>query len=197
MTWDDKTVTKLKRLWADGLSASQCAMRLGSTFTRNMVISKVHRMGLAKRESTKRLKTVSGRNSGWHKTKTKAAKPVKKARAAGPAAAVFQAEPFVSRGIDVPESERKTLDDLGDRDCRFPYGDGPFTFCARQKVTGLPYCAEHVAIAYRPPEIKSKPAANRVPVAAGGQTGVGGGMGSGENDNAAGGARAEDLEGVE
>ncbi|KAB2849212.1 MAG: GcrA cell cycle regulator, partial [Hyphomicrobiaceae bacterium] len=44
MSWTDDRVEVLKKLWAEGLSASQIASRLGSV-TRNAVIGKVHRLG--------------------------------------------------------------------------------------------------------------------------------------------------------
>ena len=44
MAWNDERVELLKKLWADGLSASQIAGRLGGV-TRNAVIGKVHRLG--------------------------------------------------------------------------------------------------------------------------------------------------------
>ena len=46
MSWTDERVELLKKLWADGLSASQIASKLGEV-TRNAVIGKVHRLGLA------------------------------------------------------------------------------------------------------------------------------------------------------
>src|SRR5436305_6152888 len=47
-TWTDERVERLKKLWADGLSASQIAGELGG-ITRNAVIGKVHRLGLSGR----------------------------------------------------------------------------------------------------------------------------------------------------
>src|SRR3954463_13065323 len=47
-TWTDERVERLKKLWADGLSASQIAGELGGV-TRNAVIGKVHRLGLSGR----------------------------------------------------------------------------------------------------------------------------------------------------
>jgi len=47
-TWSDDRVELLKKLWADGLSASQIAGELGG-ITRNAVIGKVHRLGLSGR----------------------------------------------------------------------------------------------------------------------------------------------------
>jgi GcrA cell cycle regulator len=48
MGWTDERVDQLKSLWTEGLSASQIARVLGGV-TRNAVIGKVHRLGLAGR----------------------------------------------------------------------------------------------------------------------------------------------------
>lgn len=48
MSWTDERVETLKRMWAEGLSASQIAKDLGGV-TRNAVIGKVHRLGLSNR----------------------------------------------------------------------------------------------------------------------------------------------------
>lgn len=50
MEWTEERIAALQRLWAQGLSASQIAERLGSV-TRNAVIGKAHRLGLASRPS--------------------------------------------------------------------------------------------------------------------------------------------------
>ena len=46
MGWTDERVSMLKKLWLEGLSASQIAKQLGGV-TRNAVIGKVHRLGLS------------------------------------------------------------------------------------------------------------------------------------------------------
>jgi GcrA cell cycle regulator len=46
--WTDERVERLKKLWQDGLSASQIAKQLGGV-TRNAVIGKVSRLGLSGR----------------------------------------------------------------------------------------------------------------------------------------------------
>ncbi|MGZ5850479.1 MAG: GcrA family cell cycle regulator, partial [Methyloceanibacter sp.] len=53
MAWNDERVELLKKLWAEGLSASQIASRLGGV-TRNAVIGKVHRLGLSGRATSSR-----------------------------------------------------------------------------------------------------------------------------------------------
>ena len=53
MTWTDDRIETLKHYWQDGFSASQIAQRLGEV-TRNAVIGKVHRLGLAGRGNSSR-----------------------------------------------------------------------------------------------------------------------------------------------
>jgi len=48
MSWTDDRIDSLKRLWGDGLSASQIATQLGG-ISRNAVIGKVHRLKLESR----------------------------------------------------------------------------------------------------------------------------------------------------
>ena len=52
MSWTDERVELLRKLWQDGLSASTIAREMGGAITRNAVIGKVHRMGLAGRTKT-------------------------------------------------------------------------------------------------------------------------------------------------
>src|ERR1700728_3629095 len=52
MAWTDEIVEQLKQHWIDGKSASQIASLLGNGVTRNAVIGKVHRLGLAGRAKT-------------------------------------------------------------------------------------------------------------------------------------------------
>lgn len=68
MSWTDERVEVLRKMWGEGLSASQIAKELGGV-TRNAVIGKVHRMGLSNRAAS-----------------AAAAKPETKAKPATPAA---------------------------------------------------------------------------------------------------------------
>ena len=53
--WSDERVELLKKLWADGLSASRIATEPGEV-TRNAVIGKAQRLGLESRAVTRRIK---------------------------------------------------------------------------------------------------------------------------------------------
>src|SRR5258706_5925282 len=70
MAWTDERVEQLKKLWSEGLSASQIAGRLGGV-TRNAVIGKVHRLGLSGRATTSRMKS--------HRSRPRAALTAKRA----------------------------------------------------------------------------------------------------------------------
>ncbi len=52
MSWTEERVEILKKLWAEGKSASQIAKELGGV-TRNAVIGKIHRLGLSNRDGGK------------------------------------------------------------------------------------------------------------------------------------------------
>ncbi|HDL16571.1 MAG TPA: GcrA cell cycle regulator, partial [Rhizobiales bacterium] len=73
MAWTDDRVELLKKLWAEGLSASQIAGQLGGV-TRNAVIGKVHRLGLSGRATTSRTKAPRTRRRTAHAT-NRAARP--------------------------------------------------------------------------------------------------------------------------
>ena len=77
MAWTDERVELLKKLWAEGLSASQIAARLGGV-TRNAVIGKAHRLGLTGKHGGSSLKRARAFRPGrsdqqrWRKPKTRA-----------------------------------------------------------------------------------------------------------------------------
>ena len=155
MSWNDERVETLKKLWSEGLSASQIAGRIGGV-TRNAVIGKVHRLGLSGRAPTSR--TATARPRPRIAAPRRPVKP--RFQTLGNVAvrsSTFQleAEPYVSsyEEIEIPVSERKSLLDLAEASCRWPIGDpqhAEFHFCNRSKVTGLPYCEFHGRRAFQP-----------------------------------------------
>lgn len=158
MAWTDERVELLKKLWAEGLSASQIAGRLGSV-TRNAVIGKVHRLGLSGRATTSRMKS--------HRPRPRmAAKRMAKTRYAptgNPALrALYQeAEAYQppAEELVIPLAERKTIQTLSECSCRWPIGDpqtAEFHFCGKEKVMGLPYCEFHARRAFQPPQTRRR-----------------------------------------
>lgn len=169
MAWTDDRVDLLKKLWAEGLSASQIAGRLGSV-TRNAVIGKVHRLGLSGRATTSRMKS--------HRPRQRmAAKRLAKSRYAtigNPALrALYNAETNVylppTEELVIPVAERKSIQTLTEVTCRWPIGDPQnteFHFCGKNKVPGLPYCEFHARRAFQPPQSRRRDRAVAEPVQA-------------------------------
>ena len=155
MAWTDDRVELLKKLWAEGLSASQIAGRLGSV-TRNAVIGKVHRLGLSGRATTSRMKS--------HRPRARlASKRMAKSRfsALGNPAfrALYRAEvdAYVppEEELVIPLNERKYIQTLSECHCRWPIGDpqvADFHFCGKNKVPGLPNSEFHARRAFQPPQ---------------------------------------------
>ncbi|KND49339.1 MAG: GcrA cell cycle regulator [Parcubacteria bacterium C7867-008] len=153
MGWTDERVELLKKLWQDGLSASQIAKQLGGV-TRNSVIGKVHRLGLSGRATpSKPQRTVF---KAPRPTRPVTAKPSAPRRIAEPVAAAPARTPLYC----VDESPgTATIITLGAHMCKWPIGDPSldnFTFCGRRSEEGGPYCHEHSCVAYQPAQAKKK-----------------------------------------
>lgn len=160
MVWNDDRVEQLKKLWADGLSASQIAAQLGEV-TRNAVIGKVHRLGLATRASSNR---TSSSRLRMRQAQPRRQHVQQRQRVAHVGNTAFrqmleadqsQGQPQIIEELDIPVAERKTLQDLTECMCRWPIGDpqqADFYFCGRNKVAGLPYCEHHARRAFQPPQ---------------------------------------------
>jgi GcrA cell cycle regulator len=158
-TWTDERVETLKKLWGEGLSASQIATEIGGGITRNAVIGKVHRLGLSGRGKAKappparpKAKAVPAPSAP-----APAPRPAAIVTPPPPALAVEAApEPApvaVADEVGLPLSERVTIMDLRESMCRWPMGDPTkpeFRFCGARSVTGLPYCSHHAQVAYQP-----------------------------------------------
>ena len=160
MVWNDDRVEQLKKLWADGLSASQIAAQLGEV-TRNAVIGKVHRLGLATRASSNRtnssrlrLRQAQPRRQVQQRQRVSHVGNTAFRQMLESDASPMGHTPIVEE-IEIPLAERKTLQDLTEGMCRWPIGDpqlADFHFCGRNKVTGLPYCETHARRAFQPPQ---------------------------------------------
>ena len=59
---------------------------------------------------------------------------------------------------DDPSTAPIMLSALVESSCRYPIGDAhPIAFCGRAKERGLPYCGEHAAACYQPPQPERRP----------------------------------------
>jgi GcrA cell cycle regulator len=167
LTWTEDRVEVLKRLWAEGLSASQIAAKLGHGVTRNAVIGKVHRLNLAGRQTAPRAqspRTVARKERvpgmGGMRSPSQPSMPTAGANALKSYAApqinprlAPLPEPKPLRLVDLPKDGRITILHLSDKTCKWPIGDPnheDFCFCGHGPRDGSPYCEYHARIAYQP-----------------------------------------------
>lgn len=165
MAWTDDRVDILKKLWAEGLSASQIANRLGGV-TRNAVIGKVHRLGLSGRTTTSRAKAPRPRRRAAPKTANRGGGGFRtsgnlalKTYQDTDAVAEQQLMPALVEELVIPLEERASILTLKESMCRWPIGDpgeNDFHFCGRSSDQSAPYCEYHSRVAYQPPQSRRK-----------------------------------------
>jgi GcrA cell cycle regulator len=140
MSWTDERVDQLKSLWTEGLSASQIARALGGV-TRNAVIGKVHRLGLAGRAAPSRIERPRLPSAPRLNVRLHAPEPV-----------VVEEDPIV-----MEDGNFATVLTINNAMCRWPIGDpseNEFHFCGRKPKTGSPYCEAHARKAYQPQQMR-------------------------------------------
>ena len=166
MNWTDERVELLKKLWAEGLSASQIATQLGGV-SRNAVIGKVHRLKLSGRgrtsSSTPRPKKTASTSGSRPSPRTQ--RPVTTSGGATALQARFDAEPDAQaqirpqENVVIPIPLKLKLVELGERTCKWPIGDPlaeDFAFCGNDVGECGPYCTYHSRLAYQPANERRK-----------------------------------------
>ena len=162
MSWTDERVELLRKLWTEGLSASQIAAELANGISRNAVIGKVHRLGLSGRAKAPAAAPARPRlarpvASAPRPAPERVANPISRganALAFEPMALPAEAlDPRPVEEVVIPISERVTIMELREGMCRWPLGDptsADFGFCGARGTIGDPYCTYHASIAYQP-----------------------------------------------
>lgn len=146
--WTESCVDQAKVRWAQGWSASQIARELAGApfnqrFTRNAVVGKLHRLGLARRSDPHRPVSVRA-----IKERRKLA-PIPKKRIKPPA---FVAEPYIERAPPKrgPNAVR-FMDRAPDQCARFCEGEeGALGFVCGEPVHAIAWCRDCFRAVYRP-----------------------------------------------
>lgn len=142
--WGEASVERLTQLWnEEGYSAAQCAralnVELGTNFSRNAVIGKATRIGLAKR----------GPSMNERRTMPRLQAPR------------LPSVPRVVRAVvEEPMEAIGGLTTLSAgaqvNACRWPMGDmipgEGYSLCGRQQMIKSPYCEGHARVAYTKPK---------------------------------------------
>ncbi|WP_354066460.1 GcrA family cell cycle regulator [Devosia sp. 2618] len=175
--WTDERVETLKKLWMEGLSASQIAGELGEGVTRNAVIGKVHRLKLsarakptnsaprarpAARPAPRRVSSPSAgiSNLGGSSAAAKPRPAMQQSRPQSIGATALAHNPEmeqqlyvapVAAELFIPEDKRLSLLQLNEHTCKWPIGDPlsrDFYFCGQHSLETGPYCDFHSRRAY-------------------------------------------------
>ena len=158
MEWTDETISRLRALWAEGLSTAEIGRRLG--VSKNAVVGKAHRLDLSARPSPIRPSPDGPRPRP----------PARRGRAPTlpPLASTSRPAPFSTAprlaGALARPAVRQSQAALGPRlqavaprpygrviTCCWPLGEPgskSFRFCDGDSVPGKPYCEEHAKLAY-------------------------------------------------
>lgn len=152
VSWDEARIEQLKKLWSEGLSASQIAGELGGV-TRNAVIGKVHRLGLSGRAKSKPAAVARPRQKVV-KAPVRTTQVVTRGNLA--MVELVDATPVEMpqrENVVVPMSRKISIMELREGVCRWPIGDpmhADFAYCGGDCSVGKTYCEAHSRMAYQP-----------------------------------------------
>jgi GcrA cell cycle regulator len=143
-TWTAERLELLKSRFEAGLSCRQIADDIG--VSRNAVIGKLNRLNLTREDNSeaRRPAQKDGAKGRRRRSVPRDQYQILKALYA-------EAEPIADEPIH--NGHCCSLLELSEQRCRWPIstpGAVDFCFCGNTPVAGLPYCAGHARLAYRP-----------------------------------------------
>lgn len=145
LTWTTERLERLKNGFEAGLSCREIAVDIG--VSRNAVIGKLSRLNLTREQS----------GDARHPARKDAAKGTRRESKPRQQYRLLQAlytgpQPATC-DEPIPNAHCCSLLELSEARCRWPIntpGAADFCFCGNTPVAGLPYCAGHSRLAYRP-----------------------------------------------
>ena len=139
MSWNQQKVDDLKKLWNEGVATSRIGEQLG--FTKNAVIGKAFRLGLERRQNSRK-KTAQNQQFS-------SATMYRESSGASTAQNIVKREPVRRRE---KFSFKKSIVGTGSfKSCQWPIGDPleeGFHYCGGQNIPTKPYCIDHYKKAY-------------------------------------------------
>jgi GcrA cell cycle regulator len=133
-TWTDEQSSVLIEMLADGRSYAEIAVALNEQFNTNYSRNAACGKGFRLRVTAPPKIKAPPRKRQRNQQRIQAVKPKPRI------------EEILLRCIEI-EPRHLTLDQLESQDCRYPFGDNPFTFCGRHIMEGRSYCVEHFRLA--------------------------------------------------
>jgi GcrA cell cycle regulator len=160
MSWTPERIELLKTL-NDGRSASDIARAMHG-ISRNAVVGKLRRLRIPLQSSLSAAQMSHNYAMKQRRAKAERAKQSQAALAVATpkksrptAAPLFKFEGLPPQSIwqSIPDTKPVSFAELEPHHCRWPVDGGS---CGCNKVSGLPYCATHAALAYAPPQRQNR-----------------------------------------
>ena len=139
MSWNQQKVDDLKKLWNEGVATSRIGEQLG--FTKNAVIGKAFRLGLERRQNSRKKTAQSQSVSSvtmYRETSV-------------PGNSQITAKREVTRRREKFSFKKSIVGTGNFKSCQWPIGDPleeGFHYCGGQNIPTKPYCIEHYKKAY-------------------------------------------------
>jgi GcrA cell cycle regulator len=141
-TWTTERVELLKQHFEAGLSCREIAAHIG--VSRNAVIGKLTRLGLTRGPTNVEQQLQA-------KAKERSPKSVPRAQYRMLQVVYANGEPAAD--VPITSASPCSLLELDQERCRWPIstpGEEGFCFCGNTPLKGMPYCAGHTRLAYKP-----------------------------------------------
>lgn len=149
--WPQHMVDRMVHLYTvDGWSCGLIADELGNGLTRCAIIGKLYRLKVSRPHGPSVSKPI------WPEGRKRTYKARNRSYAASPTERLWQLPPRIPKPrsaplaapLNEPLSLGLTFLELTKNTCKWPHGEGPFTFCGHAITTGRSYCAYHCGIAF-------------------------------------------------
>jgi GcrA cell cycle regulator len=139
MSWNQQKVDDLKKLWNEGVATSRIGEQLG--FTKNAVIGKAFRLGLERRQNSRK-KTARSQSVSSVTMYRETSAPVH---------SQMTPKREVTRRREKFSFKKSIVGTGSFKSCQWPIGDPleeGFHYCGGQNIPTKPYCIEHYKKAY-------------------------------------------------
>ena len=139
MSWNQQKVENLTKLWNEGVATSQIGEQLG--FTKNAVIGKAFRLGLERRQNSRKKTSHSQSVSSVTMYRETSA----------PSHSQITPKREVTRRREKFSFKKSIVGTGSFKSCQWPIGDPleeGFHYCGGQNIPTKPYCIEHYKKAY-------------------------------------------------
>lgn len=154
--WPEEHSQELARLVASGmvyrLVAEALNEKFGTSHTKNAIVGKVQRLGLTAPEKPKRPPYVRKPKARRREREVIRIVPANGNSNVMRVLRTVVLEQAKLRCVEIVP-RHLSLIELEAGDCRYAFGDGPFTFCGHPVHAGSSYCMPHTALCKEPPRV--------------------------------------------